>query len=328
EFPVVHAGQTVVIYANGVSLSPAAMDLTGANVKVVTPRSENDIIRIVLLSAGATFAAGIQGENDAANATYYGKDDLGNIGFHPLALTKLAEPINYVATEGQTTFAAAHDGINNVEVFVDGVLKHSGFTAPAGQIVFDVGLTAGQQVRINLLKAPRSNGDLLVGNYARVAYEVYSSGGTFIKNGWRIRALNKIVQDNIGISLNSNRIILPAGIYYVKGYAACVGVRQNVLRMFNQTTNEELLIGPAVFAAQITSVRNQTMECHTPIDGYITLNTQSAIVLQHRGVVTVNGFGFGRGSAGGLDAGSLSTYDANILGYPGRLVDLEIWKVS
>lgn len=324
EFPVIHTGFNVLVYANGSALSAAAIDLSTQYVRVSIPRGTNDVVRVVLLSAGNVMAFGLVGQDTAPNESYFGKNAAGSVGFHPLALTKYAQPYNFTATSGQTVFAVPHNGINSVEVFVDGTLRHDGYTAPAGQIVMSPGLTAGQKVRINLLRLPRTNGDMIIGNYARVAYEIYGNGGSFAHGAYRVRALNAILADSIGITIDSNRIILPAGKYFARGYAACVGVRQNVLRLFGQTTNATLLQGGAAFAAQVPSVRNTAMECHTPIEGYFEIPVQSAVVLQHRGSVTINTYGFGRGTAGGLD----STLAANALGIPGRLVDLQLWKVE
>ena len=324
EFPVVHNNQNVLLYANGVALSEAALDLTGQFVKVVTPRIALDIVRIVLLTAGNTVADALAGAAQASPDTYYGKSADGNIGFHPIALTKISEPFNFVATLGQRSFSVAHNGFNSVEVFVDGALKQSGYSTPSGEVLFAVPLTEGQLVRVNLLRKPLSSGDLLVGNYARVAYEIFSNGGTFAAGAWRVRAINKVLENTIGLNLDTSRMILPAGKYYIKGHAACVGVRQNALRLFDQTSNELLLQGPAVYAVQLDSNRNVTAECFTPISGYFELALQSAVVLQHRCITTVGSYGFGRGSAGGFDSSIVN----NLLGLPGRLVDLEIWRIE
>lgn len=324
EFAVPHGGFEVILYANGVALSPAALDLTNpAIVKVTTAREENDIVRIVLLSQGNIVANQLAGEIEAGIDTYYGKNLNGEIGFHPIIMSKLVIPTDFVATVNQNTFFVNHSGA--VDVFVDGILQQGTFTLPPDnrRVVFNTPLTVGQKVRINVLAAPRANGDLMFSNYARVGFESYSAGGTFSANAWRIRQLNVIKQDTIGVQLSANRIILPAGKYYVKGYGACKGVRQNAMRLFNQTLSETILQGGASFAYYYSHVIN-TPDDHTPISGYIDVPVQSSIVLQHRCVTTINTWGFGVGTAGGPS----TTIPVDRLGIPGRLVDLEIWKVG
>ena len=188
-------------------------------------------------------------------------------------------------------------------------------------------MVGGETVTIELLRAPRTAGDMLAGQYARVTYDTYSWGGTFGAGAWRVRALNKIISDSIGINLDSNRVILPAGVYYVRGYAAAYGVRQNVPRLYNQTLGEVTLVGSAQFAASVGNIpSNGVSDCQTPIEGYFEIPVQSQIVLQHRCVSSYGGCGFGRGNGEGYAPGS--KVPASVLGVPGRLADLQFWKVG
>lgn len=81
---------------------------------------------------------------------------------------------------------------------------------------------------------------------AKIVFEVPSGGsaGTAIANAWSTRPLNSIRYDDIGISLSSNQIVLPAGTYEVSAYAvfnnANFKVSDAKLRIQNITTNATL----------------------------------------------------------------------------------------
>lgn len=327
EFPVLHAGFAVSITINGSTLNKSEIDLTAPYVRVVAPRNSGDEVRILTFSNGSTQATSIVGVNDAANETYYGKDKEGVVGFHPLALTKIARPFHFTATAGQTAFPVPHNGDGSVAVYVNGYRKHAGLSYPTGLVQITPAMVGGEEVIIELLREGRGPGDLLVGSYARVTYDTYSWGGSFSAKAWRVRALNKIVSDSLGIHLENSRILLPAGTYYVRGYAAAYGVRQNALRLYSQTTGQQLLLSGGHFAGAAGPIpSNSIPDSQTPIEGYFTIPVQSQVVLQHRCVSSYSGCGFGRGNGLGYAPGSLTP--ADVLGVPGRLVDLQLWKVG
>ena len=324
EFPIVHDSYEVMVYANGISLSKEALDLSDPSlVKTKVARNENDVITVLLIGSGTSLAVGLQSAADAPNDTYYGKDENGVVDWHQANRLKFSQPIPFVATEGQTTINVLSNGL--VNVFKNGSLMSDGYTVPADnrRVTFDPALSEGDKVIIEVLSTPASPADLLAGQYARIAYESYSPGGTFNSDAWQIRQLNTIVNDAIGVQLLNNRLILPAGQYYVRGFAACSGVLQNALRLFNYTASKELLVGPATFATR-GNVGWDTPDHMSPISGYFTVDSQSAILLQHICANRVVTYGYGTGTAGGRN----SSLFADKLGIPGRLVDLEIWKVG
>lgn len=325
DFPIVHDKFDVMVYANGVCLSKEALDLTNPKmVKMKSPRKENDIIVILLIGAGNSLAVGIQSEEDAPNDSVYSKDYDGVVGWQRLNRMKQGYPNKFVAQEAQTTFSVLHNGL--VNVFVNGKLWTEGYTLPTDnrRVVFDTGLTVDDQVMIEVLSAPVSQSGFLAGQFIRIGYESYSPGGTFRANSWEVRQLNTIIEDSVGVQLLNNRLILPQGKYYIDGTAACNGVRQNVLRLRNLTRNEVTVQGGPTFAAPVQGTGVGTPDHMSPISGYFTVDSQSAIILEHRCITTVSSYGFGTGTAGGR--GSRINYDQ--LGIPSRLIDLKIWKVG
>lgn len=324
DFPIVHDGFEIMFYANGASLSKESLILTDPN-KVTTrqPRKENDVITILLIGTGNSLATGLVGQSEAPNDTTYSKDIDGVIGWHPNQRTKIALSTKYLAEEGQTTFLVTHGG--SVNVFLNGAMESTSYELPVtnDKVVFTTPLSAGDEVVIEVLTAPRAAADLLAGRYARVSYDTFQPGGTFVAGAWQVRKLNMILTNNIGLTITNNRIVLPAGKYYIDGYAAASGVRQNALRLFNTTTSETSLQGAGMFAPQGNATYD-TPEQHTPISGYVELSVQSAIVLQHMCAQTVYNYGFGTGNAGGRS----SSLPVELLGIAGRLVDLQIWQVG
>lgn len=325
EFPVVHGGFEVMLYANGVCLAKDSLDLGDTQlVKVKSPRAENDVVTILLIGAGQSLAVGLSTENDAANETYYGKDETGAVGWHGINRIKFSQPLDFVIEAGQTTLNVLSRGL--VNVFKNGLLLTEGYTVPSDnrRVVFEAGVVAeGDKVRVEVLQAPSSASDLLAGAYARVAYETFQAGGTFTKGDWRVRQMNTIVNDGIGVQLLNNRLVLPAGQYYIRGFGACSGVSQNALRLYNQTYGNVALTGGPSFAPR-GNAGYDTPEHLTPISGYFTVASQSSLILQHICAYSRSTYGFGNASAGG----PYSSIPLDALGIPGRLVDLEIWKVG
>lgn len=340
EFNVPHNGYQVLVWANGVALQGADLILTNpTKVQVRTPRVDLDVMRIVLLTAGNVAAASLVGEAQAPRGSAYGKNSAGVMGFHTLGLNRYGLPYSFIAYNNQTDFDVSHSG--SVEVIVSGRYLHDDeFTLPNTSTVRLIEpVDIGVRVKINVLTAPRSLGDFEIANYARVKYLTNGNGGTFTAGAWQIRALNDLKQNLIGLTLNSNRMIMPAGTYYVRGFAACNGVATNALRLYNQTTGRDLLVGEAVFASRQFTLANQPPNCLTPIEGYIEIVTQSSVVLQHRCIHTKGTYGFGVVGGGhstsrqvGNIGGGTWTENTELkqsdFGVPATLVDLQFWKVG
>lgn len=341
EFDVPHNGYQVLVWANGVALQGTDLILTNpVKVHLRTPRIDLDVVRIVLLTAGNVEASSIVGAPAAPRNSFYGKDAQGNMGFHTLGLNKYGVPYSFIALSNQRIFEVTSGG--SVEVFVDGRLLHDDeYQVAVGNtaVVLTTPLNAGQKVRIIALNSPRSLGDFDITNYVRIKQRTNGHGGTFAAGAWQIRAINTIDQNLIGAVINSNRIILPAGIYYVRGWAACNGVSTNALRLYSQTTRKTLLEGEAVFGNAVFVRGQEPGNNLTPIEGYIEVTTQSALVLQHKCLMTKDTYGFGAVGGGhstsvfvGNIGGGYWTENRQVpqanFGTPATLVDLQIWKVG
>jgi hypothetical protein len=341
EFDVPHSGYQVLFWANGVALQGTDLILTDpTKVKVRTPRVELDVVRIVLLTAGNVAAASIVGEATAPRNSFYGKNAQGEMGFHTLGLNKYGVPYDFLSIANQRMFDVTHSG--QVEVIVNGRYLHDDeYSLPPGNmsVYLNNPLTASDRVRIIVLNAPRAMGDFEIVNYARIKQRTNGHGGTFAAGAWQIRSLNTIDQNAIGAVLNSNRILLPSGKYYIRGWAACNGVSTNALRLYNQTTRRTLLEGDAVFGNAVFVRGQEPGNNLTPIEGYFEVTTQSALVLQHKCLITKDVYGFGAVGGGH----STSVFQGNIgggywtenrqisqanFGAPATLVDLQLWKVG
>lgn len=340
EFNVPHGGYQVLVWANGASLQGDDIILTDlTKVKVRSPRDDLDVVRVVLLTAGNVSASSLVGEANAPRGSAYGKNVNGVMGFHALGLMRYGIPYSFAGGTGQTSFTAAHGG--SVEVFINGQLLHDDeYTLPdINTVLLNTALIAPSKVKIVALMAPKSMGDFDIANYARIRHLSNGHGGTMNAGAWQIRAINDIKQNTIGLQLNSNRIILPSGRYYVRGWAACNGVSMNAVRLYNQTTGRDLLVGESVFGNRNFTLSFQPGNNLTPIEGYFEVVTQSAVVLQHRSLYGLATYGLGVTGGGH----STSKYVGNIgggywtenterkqsdFGGPAALVDLQFWKVG
>lgn len=131
--------------------------------------------------------------------------------------------------------------------------------------------------------------------------EVQTSGtnasGTFTHGGWRTRVLNSLVDsNNIGASLGSNQVTLPAGTYDVTasapaGTSSSTGCGAHQIRLYNITTATTITAGTSANSESQSYGRSQ-------ITNYrMVLATTTVIELQHRCTTTpfANGFGMACG---------------------------------
>lgn len=314
EFELMHEGHKVLLFANGILLSSARLDLTDpTKVKVLTPRKADDIVKIVLMSTGGVYVKGLEAEAAAIDNTFYGKVG-GQVGFHSMGTVKVATPFDFVASPGQTVFLnIPHNNV--VDVYVNGLLKTKGFVLTPTRVTFDVPFVGGEEVRITPLTAPKPLNNFVVGNYCKVANKTYQNGGTFSAKVWQGRQLNTMEHNALGAILDKNQLILPAGYYYVRGWAMCVSVTANTLRLYSNTSRKTLLATDAQYSSGPTK---------TLIEGYFELTTQSAVVLQHYGLKAVATIGLGQ-----CGDGSSSASKAQVdMGVPIVHSELHVWKVG
>lgn len=317
EFVITHSNHEVLVFANGIPLSSDSYDLSDPNKIVLnTARHDTDKIKIVLFSQGGQFVAGLLSEAAAADETFYGKRN-GVAGFYPIGATMVAQSYDFVAVAGQTTFTnIPHNGI--ALVFVDGALKQDGFTLPTNppnQVVFSPALTGGEKVKIVPMSSPNPLGPLVNSSYTEIANQTYSNGGTALQRVWQERQLNVMPYNALGVILNKNRMLLQAGIYWVEGWAFSNNALSTALRLYDNTQLKVALQGAAQYS---------TTPGKTTISGYLILDHQASISLQHyftRGLASI-GLGI---------VGDGSTSASNVqaaMGIPMTHASLKIWKIG
>lgn len=330
EFELDHTDMEVVVYARGICLSKAAIILDDPRkVKLRTPRKLNDPVRIVLLSKGVLRAEHLEGVYSANNGDVYGKHPVtGQPGFFPGNLAKMGIPYTLRPSNGQTILNnIPHSG--HVEVFKNGRLLDplTEYTLPEDnrRIILTQPLTLTDYIYVVVLATPNPTGEFAFTSYAKVTCETYTNGGTFVAGRWETRQLNQIKQNGLNVGLANNRIILHSGRYYVRGWAACNGVRSNILRLRDVTSNRVLLLGPGVQASNRVDQWWAEANSLTPIEGYIDVIAQTQIALEHRCVTTRSQVGFGTVGGGVLANAGISQND---LGFPATLASLELWRVG
>lgn len=325
DFRLDHAEYSVDASLNGIGLFNDQLDLSDPKyVKLINPiTKDGQRLRVTLMSKGQFTVNHLESAKEANPDTSYGVDAEGNIGFHSNYSKLAAMPKTVtVQSDGQTEIS--HVGSELIDVFKNGTLLHGGYQPNEGntKLVFDAPLSAGDVLRVVDYSQPLVKNGLLAAGYARVAFQTFSPGGTFEKGDWRVRDLNLIESNQLGLQVRNNRIILQPGKYYVKGRAASKGVGQNLLKLYNQTNSTDLLVGGCMFSPVSPPRAYQIPDAQTEISGYFEVTTLSAVILMHKCAVTYGGYGFGSGNAGGGAAGTFNDFRE-----PGRLVDLEFWKV-
>ena len=325
EFPVQHQGSKVLVFINAACLHQSDLDLTTPNVRVKVPRAADDEVTILLLSQGSTVADAIAGSAEAPDNSFYGKK-AGEVGFHHLNVETIGKPYTVKLAAGQTIINDIyHNG--SVLVFRGDKLLHlgAGYTLPPDnrRVILTAPGLVDEMVTVLVLSEVTPMGEFRNTGYANVFFQTNSQGGTFTAGGRRTRQLNGLADNGLGLAVANNRIIVPAGLYYVRGWAACQGVRGNALYLYDTVSKQDAIVGPVVFSSVAHSQLEVGPNSHTPICGYMYLPTQTALVLMHECVATKAGNGFGAVGNGQDTVGVQSG-----LGRPSRLVDLEIWKVG
>lgn len=114
-----------------------------------------------------------------------------------------------------------------------------------------------------------------------------TNGGTFSAGAWRVRDLNTIVHDDIGITLASNEFTLPAGRYPISVNCPFYTVYQNRCRVYNVTDAAIELEGQNAYAS-ITTVQGVAH-----LAGVIDISSSKTFRIEHRCRSTrgTNGFG-------------------------------------
>ena len=137
-------------------------------------------------------------------------------------------------------------------------------------------------------------------------------GGTITSGAWRTRDLNTVLVNNIsGASLATNQITLPAGEYFIDGYATAYYVSNHKARIVNISDSSTLIIGSSeyTYGGAATYANTKSIVC-----GIITIPTITTIQLQHICSSTrpIEGFGMTESVQSGVELYS----------------DLKIWKIG
>ena len=113
--------------------------------------------------------------------------------------------------------------------------------------------------------------------FAQVQYQVPNgnNGGSATTGSFQDRPLNTILYDNIGITLASNTINIPVGVYHLTGIAGFYKISNGRLRWYNSTTSTAMsainfYAGPVDMGINIS------------IDTVVTLTTPCDLKLQYR----------------------------------------------
>jgi len=326
RFRLDHSEFKVDVSLQGIGLFDDQIILTNPQyVELVNPIvRDGQRLRVVLYSRGTFKVTGLDSAKDAPPDTYYGIDTDGNEGFHPKFSKLAGMPLDLaVRNNGSTELSHANSGL--IDVFVNGKLLHEGYrnNDDNTKLIFDEPLDTTDKIRVVDYSRPQVANGLLAANYGRVIYQTLSPGGTFSAGDWRVRSVNAILDNQINVDVRNNRIILQPGIYYVKGYATCKGVGQNVLKLYDQTNQMDLLVGGAQFSPLTTGRPYQQADDKTEISGYFEVTSLTAVILMHKGTISSSAYGFGSGNPNGGAPGRFTT-SFNV---PGRLVDLEFWRM-
>lgn len=171
--------------------------------------------------------------------------------------------------------------------------------------------------RINNPGAVQQTKDQLVAGTLYNAYLKYSdvqtngvAGGAASAATWHTRTLNTedADTDNIG-SLNSNRITLPAGAYYVHVICPARKVDAHRAKIYNVTAASDLLNGTNAYSASADGVVTNAV-----VSGKFTLSQTSEIEVRHYCVTAAATDGLG--------------VVASISGQPEYYTTIDIWRFA
>lgn len=117
-----------------------------------------------------------------------------------------------------------------------------------------------------------------------------TAGGTFTSGAWQTRDLNTVkTARRIAASLNSNQILLEAGLYHCRISCPAHRVDRHKARLRNVTDGSDLLYGTSEYAGS-TGAYGQSVSI---ITGWLDLTSPKLLEVQHRCETTLatNGFG-------------------------------------
>ncbi len=116
-----------------------------------------------------------------------------------------------------------------------------------------------------------------------------TGGGTFTSGAWRTRDLNTVIVDEIGITLATNQVTLPAGTYRFSAAAPAYQVNTHQVRIRNITDGTTLLDGESSYVDASASSSSELSR----VKGQFTITESKIFELQHRCAATRATIGFG-----------------------------------
>jgi hypothetical protein len=128
--------------------------------------------------------------------------------------------------------------------------------------------------------------------------------------GLNTRILNTVVTNNIGASLTSNQVTLPAGTYWISARAPAEAADRSKLIVYNVTDAAIAINGPVNYAAgpvQITGIA----------EGYVTIAATKVFELRQYLQTGTGTFGLGIGNSGVIGLSAAETF-----------AEFRAWKVG
>lgn len=247
---------------------PDASESTKGIAELATQAETNtgtDDVRIVTPLKMATYVS--NAINTAVNTI------LGGVSSSFDTLAEIASAINLLAPKANPIFTGTAD-FQTVDT--DNLTVNTGLTLPAGSVEL-ADLVATAKPFLNLYFAQDSRAS-------------NTGGQSITQNAWTKRALTEVV-DNIGGSISSDVISLPAGTYWVEGWST-IGVSLNVgggstiaarfgIRVRNTTDNTSLVgSGWSASGSDSGAGGNDNFNVRLHVRGLLVVGSSKSLELQ------------------------------------------------
>ena len=116
-----------------------------------------------------------------------------------------------------------------------------------------------------------------------------TDGGSSTSGSYQTRTLNTVKTNEIsGASLGSNRIVLPAGTYYIQARANVRAAGKNKCKLYNITDSADTIIGSNQLNTSGTGEQDDST-----IFGRFTIDSTDSFEIQHRVSSNQSGDGYG-----------------------------------
>jgi len=137
-----------------------------------------------------------------------------------------------------------------------------------------------------------------------------NDGGTFTSGSYQTRPITTVQTNEIaGASLSSNQITLPAGTYYIDGFALAYKVNSNRVKLYDVTNTADVITGVNTYSYDSDIDMTPAF-----LRGNFTLTATTVLEIQHRCQTTQATNGMGFNMSGMSD--------------PERYAEFSIWKVG